>query len=552
MVRYIFSILFLAASLVIAPAYAQSGQWVWLRGDSTLNSPGNYGIKGVADMANEPPAGLGRAHWTDLDGNFWLFGGNGGNDLWKYSPVTNEWTWVHGFSNTLTGSAVYGTLGVPSPLNVPAGVNTPMYWTDAAGDLWLFGGEYSTFHLDALWRYHIATNEWTWMAGSPGVVVGVPPAVYGTLHTPASANTPGGRTQMGMFKNWCVNDNLWLFGGYANYGLKNDLWRYDLGINQWAWENGSQAFNPTGSYGTMGISNPSNQPPPRQAAAGWLDADDNLTLFAGGPFNYSLNDLWKYERAPGLWTWSGGTNIPDDPGTGNTYCDPGTGNLPYSRRTLAITASSATCTKAFWVFGGGNSFNDLWLFNAGNRAWSKIKGYSYSNAPYSYGTKGVPTATNLPKGRFAAALWTDASGSLYMLGGAVPYPANPLFAMRINDLWKFIPDTSCYYAGLKITEGQQLVPPADTLLCAGDSVKMMIPGNSDITVSPASGRRIDPAAGEIIFYGGANTTYIVTTSANPCWGYNPLSFTIALPPPPRADFSFDPDIAYIDNLFLIL
>lgn len=547
--RYIFGILLLATVLIQERLYAQSGQWVWLKGDSTGNAAGHYGIKGVPDAANEPPPSAYSAHWTDLDGNFWLFGCGASNDLWKYSPVTNTWTWMHGLPGPSPGIAVYGTLGVPSPLNVPPRLTSPAYWTDAAGDLWLFGGESSTFYLDALWRYHIATNEWTWMAGSPGAIpiIGIPPAVYGPIHTESNTNTPGGRAYTGAFKNWCVDNNLWLFGGYAYYGLKNDQWRYNLGTNQWAWEGGSQSFNSAGSYGIMGISNASNQPSSRNQASGWLDTDDNLCLFSGGPFNYALNDLWKYERASGQWTWSGGTSTPDDPGTGNAYCVPDAANLPYARHGLSITASNVTCTRAYWAFGGGGMFNDLWLFNTSNRAWSKIKGHSYNYAPYSYGIKGIAAATNLPKGRYGAAMWTDASGSVYMFGGGVPYSANPLFSIRINDLWKFIPDTACYYAALRLTE-VQLVPPADTLLCAGDSIKMQIPINSNISVSPATGRNIDPAAGEITFYGGSNTTYtIVSDAGNPCASSGALSFTIALPSPAVADFTVSPAIAYLDN-----
>ena len=47
--------------------------------------------------------------WTDANGHFWLFGGEGGaggrgnsvfNDLWKFNPVSTEWTWMSGESQT--------------------------------------------------------------------------------------------------------------------------------------------------------------------------------------------------------------------------------------------------------------------------------------------------------------------------------------------------------------------------------------------------------------------------------------------------------------------
>jgi gliding motility-associated-like protein len=65
-----------------------------LKGECVANAPGVYGTQGVADAANIPVARNGGSAWLDLEGNFWTFGGNGGdgfsfgnlNDLWKYIP----------------------------------------------------------------------------------------------------------------------------------------------------------------------------------------------------------------------------------------------------------------------------------------------------------------------------------------------------------------------------------------------------------------------------------------------------------------------------------
>ncbi len=81
---------------------------------------------------------------------------------------------------------------------------------------------------DDLWRYNIASGQWTWMTGQPaGSSLGLP--VYGTLGVPSPANTPGSRTY-GV--TWVDSEgNLWLFGG-AGYdstgtvGYLSDLWRY--------------------------------------------------------------------------------------------------------------------------------------------------------------------------------------------------------------------------------------------------------------------------------------------------------------------------------------
>ena len=61
------------------------------------------------------------------------------NDLWRYDPATNMWTWMSG-SNTVNQAGVYGTKGVPDAANVPGARESSISWTDGSGNLWLFGG----------------------------------------------------------------------------------------------------------------------------------------------------------------------------------------------------------------------------------------------------------------------------------------------------------------------------------------------------------------------------------------------------------------------------
>src|SRR6186713_747016 len=133
--------------LVSITADAQPGEWVWLHGDSTFTGSGNFGTQGVPSPTNEPPHLYECCEWTDLNGNFWMYGGlddNSGiqihNDLWKYDPVTNEWTWVSG-TNVVNDHGIFGTQGVSSPTNRPPGLGYgAASWTDQSGDLWMFGG----------------------------------------------------------------------------------------------------------------------------------------------------------------------------------------------------------------------------------------------------------------------------------------------------------------------------------------------------------------------------------------------------------------------------
>lgn len=79
-----------------------------------------------------------------------------------------EWTWMNG-SNLNGQQGTYGTQGTPAPSNVPGARVAAVSWTDAAGNLWLFGGlghkssGMGVFFND-LWKY--SAGEWTWMSGS--------------------------------------------------------------------------------------------------------------------------------------------------------------------------------------------------------------------------------------------------------------------------------------------------------------------------------------------------------------------------------------------------
>ena len=139
-----------------------------MSGDNTVNNAGVYGTQDVAAPGNKPGARCDSVSWTDADGDLWLFGGYGYdsaggegdlNDLWKYDTSTGLWTWVSGDS-TVNNAGVYGTKGVAAPGNKPGARSRSVSWTDADGDLWLFGGYgYDSAggegRLNDLWKYKI-------------------------------------------------------------------------------------------------------------------------------------------------------------------------------------------------------------------------------------------------------------------------------------------------------------------------------------------------------------------------------------------------------------
>src|SRR5690349_18901229 len=128
----------IALLLLTLTCQSQPGEWVWLHGSNTANGLSNYGVQGIPSPSNVPPAVYEPNEWTDLSGNFWMYGGSSNGqfyaDLWKYVPATNEWTWIKG-PGTANFLGSYGTLGVSSPLNnPPAKSYGSTTWTDLNGD----------------------------------------------------------------------------------------------------------------------------------------------------------------------------------------------------------------------------------------------------------------------------------------------------------------------------------------------------------------------------------------------------------------------------------
>ena len=145
---------------------------------------------------------------------------------------------------------------------------------------------------------------------------------------------------------------------------------------------GSETGSASGVYGTMGTPSSNNSPGARGYSAGWTDSAGNLWLFGGWGYGDGaagqLNDLWKFNPSAKTWTWVAGSD------TASNY--------------------------------GGNVIVGV------------------------YGTKGVPSVSNIPGPRSSAIYWTDKSGNFWLFGGE-GYPS-PTTSGYFNDLWEFNPSTS--------------------------------------------------------------------------------------------------------------
>ena len=301
-------------------------QWAWVGGECTPNAPGKYPATYGFAPGIAPGARDYASTWTDSNGNFWLFGGEGYdgttpnphfgelNDLWEFDPLTTQWAWWGGSSTIPTYSGApggYGTQGVFAGANVPGGRYGATSWVDSSGNLWLFGGAGfdavgNSGNLNDLWEFNPAagepsTDQWAWMGGSSAVSsAGGWPGLYGMLGTPTAENLPGGRYEPVSWSD--KNGNFWLFGGdgfsatAGSGGLLNDLWAFDPKTSEWVWMDGSSMANQFGVYSPQYSPASDSVPGGRDEATSWTDIDGNLWLFGGDGTDGTINnDLWVYQ-----------------------------------------------------------------------------------------------------------------------------------------------------------------------------------------------------------------------------------------------------------------
>jgi len=480
------AIALIAATLLLSGgmrAAAQANEWTWVNGTDTGNRPGVYGVLGSPSATSMPGSRRYAAGWTDKSGNFWVFGGDGYdangiegelNDLWEFFPATNEWAWMGGGNSLPCGTGgcsafagEYGELGIAAPVNYPGSRTGGTTWTDASGNLWLFGGDGydsqgNNGFLNDLWEYKPSTNLWTWMGGSNeltciwtiGGYCGVQ-GVYGSEGMASDASVPGGR--MGAVGWTDADGNLWLFGGenFVEIGVStylNDLWKYNPSTQQWAWMSGSaEAPCPegvacngaSGIYGAKGTPAPANVPGARWFSTAWTDAGGNLWLFGGEGLvangGNDLDDMWVFVPSTNEWTWMGGSNEINvhggQPGVYGSLGTPAPDNIPGGRKYASSWTDSA---GNFWLMGGEGYdvndglgyLNDLWEFSPGTNTWTWSSGSSKGNSEGFYGDLDQADAENAPPSRELANLAGDGSGNLLLFGGMGK-------SGHLNDTWRY-------------------------------------------------------------------------------------------------------------------
>ncbi|MDQ3232510.1 MAG: hypothetical protein M3Q07_11865, partial [Pseudobdellovibrionaceae bacterium] len=250
---------------------------------------------------------------------------------------------------------------------------------------------------------------------------------------------------------------LWMFGGVGltnNYqvGELNDLWVYDLGLNEWALMSGNvNAVNVSGVMGTPGVPSNSNFPGGRHAGNGWIDASGKIYIFGGQGFpDYTsvmngnvgtLNDMWVFDpNAGSTWAFLAGDN---------SINVPGSASLPPSRRSgMSWTDASGQ----FWIFGGfgfplnvsqgpaSGFLNDMWSFDPMSQTWTRRGGSDFAEGQGRGGLRGVSSIHIWPPARASSAFWQSPDGKFWLYAGDGQTGNFGGFA-SVSDVYSFDPAT---------------------------------------------------------------------------------------------------------------
>jgi N-acetylneuraminic acid mutarotase len=394
-------------------------EWTWVAGIDVntvdTNVLGVYGTLGQASASNSPGSRAEGATWTDSMGRFWLFGGEGPdsvtaaplplNDLWMFNPTTKEWTWeggpdtviVTGF--TAGNPGVYAAQGSLNPNNYPGSRNQTATWTDAKGNLWMFGGQgndstsTANLHLNDLWMYSVSAGEWEWVGGPATVThLNGMTGVYGTKGTAASGNWPGGRYGSACWVD--TSGNFWLYGGDGydgNGGAGNlgDLWMYNPTSGEWTWVAGSGTVNPSAVFGTEGTASAANIPPPTYGAMNWTDTDGNFWLFGGRGLSDSMNDLWRFNAPEAATEPAAATPTFSVPGGSYSSTQSVTLSDTTPNATIYYTTNGTTPTSSSTQYAGAISVSSTETI----QAIAVATGYTDSAVASATYTITLPVAT---------------------------------------------------------------------------------------------------------------------------------------------------------------
>lgn len=130
-----------------------TNEWTWIHGSSLTNQSG---ILSNSDASLVIPGGrLTPVTWTDSQGNLWLFGGHGYDEVGSRVLLNDLWRWDGTHWHFMGGSGTGGAVGIynqgSNEQNVVSARSYSTGFVDKNDEVFIFGGGSGSF-LNDLWK----------------------------------------------------------------------------------------------------------------------------------------------------------------------------------------------------------------------------------------------------------------------------------------------------------------------------------------------------------------------------------------------------------------
>ncbi len=336
-----------------------------------------------------------------------------------------------------------------SPINsttISSGTHTQtVYFSDpSAKESVLLAASATNYALGSYGVSVAVSNEWIWQSGTQvwTTTSGIPPSSYGTQNVASGSNIPIARC--GAISWTDSSNNLWMFGGGVSLigggncipaYYANDVWSYNLDIQEWTWITGSSSTNAPGVYA-------SNVPGARYQASYAKDSSGNIWMFGGYGIDGSsgtgqLNDLWEWQSATKTWKYITGSQTCNQVGSYSV------GGHPGARQGAAMWIDSS---NHIWIMGGNGldastiaaNLDDLWEYSGSSWTYSA----SFPTQNCNTNLAGTADNTTRPGARSEATYWQDSSGNFFLFGGNGVDSAGGSCSNELNDVWQFNPPST--------------------------------------------------------------------------------------------------------------
>lgn len=333
----------------------------------------------------------------------------------------------------------YETLGEFSSKNIPINdgfdSQSKIRWK-SENSIYVYGSDEASF-----WVFDMDIDQWKCIAPETSQLNRGEKGVY------SSTNNPGGRYIGAIFWTDAVGD-LYLLNGDVVF---NDLWKFDVSIQQWAWIGGyADDSGQTGNHGEIGVESPDFFPLHRSFATAIPDQDGYIYIYGGvGLSSHLSTDLWRYNTNNNSWTL-----LYENPLDSNSYENmQNIGEIGVESE-LNHPGYLAAYTGWFsdghlWFFGGRyhlnyssvveDSYNQVWKYNLSNGLWTCMKNPNTKNA--IFGVQGEADDLNTPSALKEMSNAVVIADEAYFFGGIDAGNDDPNEGLH-NSLWKYNMNTN--------------------------------------------------------------------------------------------------------------